>query len=239
MPISNLQRYQRIARLYDVLDLPFERRRYRALRPLLFQGLDGRLLDAGIGTGRNCEFYPPAAIVSGIDNSPAMLARAHDRCPTLAAAGRLYQMDVTALAFPAASFDAAVASFLFCVLPDDRQVPALRGLGRVVKPGGLIRLLEYVRPQGALESGSRGSPGPMARASIAIRKGTLPRRGSNWWKAATSSTTSSSSSPPAFRQTPGSIRSGFLDPDRDWLRPALRKLVDALPIRYQTVIVAC
>jgi ubiquinone/menaquinone biosynthesis C-methylase UbiE len=150
MPTSNLQRYQRIAAFYDLLDLPFERRRYRALRPLLFQGLDGRLLDAGIGTGRNCEFYPPAAIVSCIDSSPAMLARAHDRCPILAAAGRLYQMDVTALAFPSASFDAAVASFLFCVLPDDTQVSALSGLGRVVKPGGLIRLLEYVRPQAAL-----------------------------------------------------------------------------------------
>lgn len=78
-----------------------------------------------------------------------MLARAHDRCPTLAAGGRLYQMDVTDLEFATGSFDAAVATFLFCVLPNDLQVPALRELGRVVKPGGLIRLLEYVRPQGA------------------------------------------------------------------------------------------
>jgi len=148
MQTPNLARYERIAPLYDLLDLPFERRRYRALRPLLFRGLAGRLLDAGIGTGRNCEFYPPDAIVSGIDTSPAMLARAHDRCPTLAAGGRLYQMDVTALEFPAGSFDGAVATFLFCVLPDDLQVPALRELGRVVKPGGLIRLLEYVRPHG-------------------------------------------------------------------------------------------
>jgi ubiquinone/menaquinone biosynthesis C-methylase UbiE len=150
MPISNFARYQRIAPFYDLLDLPFERRRYGALRPLLFHGLSGQLLDAGIGTGRNCAFYPPAATVSGIDTSPAMLARAHDRCPILAAGGRLYEMDVTDLAFPAASFDAAVATFLFCVLPDNRQVPALRELGRVVKPGGLIRLLEYVRPRGAV-----------------------------------------------------------------------------------------
>ena len=146
----NLTKYERIAAFYDLLDLPFERRRYRAIRPLLFRGLNGQLLDAGIGTGRNCEFYPPAAIVSGIDISPAMLAIAHDRCPTLAAGGRLYQMDVTKLEFPTGSFDAAVSSFLFCVLPDPLQVPALRELGRVVKPGGHIRLLEYVRPQGAL-----------------------------------------------------------------------------------------
>jgi ubiquinone/menaquinone biosynthesis C-methylase UbiE len=147
---SNVERYRRIAPVYDLFDLPFERRRYRALRPLLFRGMAGRLLDAGVGTGRNCEFYPPSAVVCGIDTSPAMLARAQDRCPTLAAGGRLYQMDVTALEFPASSFDAAVASFLFCVLPDQLQVPALRELRRVVKPGGLIRLLEYVRPQGTL-----------------------------------------------------------------------------------------
>jgi ubiquinone/menaquinone biosynthesis C-methylase UbiE len=148
--MSNFDRYQRIAPLYDLLDLPFERRRYQALRPLMFQNLGGRLLDAGVGTGRNCPYYPPDAVVSAIDPSPAMLARARRRCPTVSAAGRLYRMDVTELEFPPASFDAAVATFLFCVLPNDLQVPALRELGRVVKPGGLIRLLEYVRPRGTI-----------------------------------------------------------------------------------------
>jgi ubiquinone/menaquinone biosynthesis C-methylase UbiE len=144
----NLARYQRIAPFYDLLDLPFERRRYRALRPLMFQSLRGRLLDAGVGTGRNCPFYPPQATVFGIDISPAMLARASRRCRTVAAAAGFYRMDVTRLAFATGSFDAAVATFLFCVLPDGLQVGALRELGRVVKPGGIIRLLEYVRPQG-------------------------------------------------------------------------------------------
>jgi ubiquinone/menaquinone biosynthesis C-methylase UbiE len=147
---TTFEKYQRIARFYDLLDLPFERYRYRAIRPQLFSGIAGQILDAGIGTGRNCAFYPPAAIVSGIDISPAMLALAHGRCPTLAAGGRLHEMDITALKFADGAFDAAVSSFLFCVLPDALQVPALRELGRVVKPGGIIRLLEYVRPRGAL-----------------------------------------------------------------------------------------
>jgi ubiquinone/menaquinone biosynthesis C-methylase UbiE len=144
------KKYERIAPLYDLLDLPFERRRYRTIRPLLFRDMAGQILDAGVGTGRNCEFYPPDAIVFGIDISPAMLARAQDRCPTLAAGGRLHEMDVTALKFPNDTFDAAVSSFLFCVLPDSLQEPALRELGRVVKPGGVIRMLEYVRPRGTL-----------------------------------------------------------------------------------------
>jgi len=147
---TNLERYQRIAPLYDLLDLPFEYGRYRAIRPQLFHGLSGRLLDAGVGTGRNFPFYPPGARVVGIDLSPAMLGRAARRAKLSPASIELRQMDVTGLAFPDHAFDAAVSSFLFCVLPDELQVGALGELGRVVKPGGMIRMLEYVRPTGTL-----------------------------------------------------------------------------------------
>src|SRR5688500_13031862 len=129
---STLGRYQRIAPFYDILDFPFEYRRYRAIRPLLFEGVSGRVLDAGVGTGRNMPFYPPVAEVIGIDISPAMLVRAEQRKNALGANVELRRMDVTGLGFPADSFDAAVATFLFCVLPEAKQVPALRELGRVV-----------------------------------------------------------------------------------------------------------
>jgi ubiquinone/menaquinone biosynthesis C-methylase UbiE len=146
---SNLARYQRIAPFYDLLDLPFEYRRYRKIRPQLFAGLSGRLLDAGVGTGRNFPFYPQGAKVVGIDLSPAMLACAAGRLGSAAAEVELRQMDVTRIEQPDRHFDAAVATFLFCVLPDELQVVALREIGRVVKPGGVIRLLEYTRPRGA------------------------------------------------------------------------------------------
>ena len=145
--LSTIERYQRIAPVYDLLDLPFEYGRYRRIRRLLFQGLSGRLLDAGVGTGRNFPFYPPGSQVVGIDISSAMLARAEPRRKSAAAEVELRQMDVTRLDIPGRTFDAAVATFLFCVLPEELQVPALKELGRVVKPGGPVRLLEYVRPQ--------------------------------------------------------------------------------------------
>jgi ubiquinone/menaquinone biosynthesis C-methylase UbiE len=147
---STLERYQRIAPLYDMLDLPFEYSRYRRIRPLLFDGLSGRILDAGVGTGRSFPFYPRGASVVGIDLSSAMLVRAGHRRALSSATIELRQMDVTDLDFPPACFDAAVATFLFCVLAHDQQVPALRELRRVVRPGGTIRLLEYVRPHGRL-----------------------------------------------------------------------------------------
>ena len=145
---STLDRYQRIAPFYDVIDLPFEYRRYRKIRPLLFAELFGVILEAGVGTGRNFPFYPQGANIVGIDLSPAMLARAERRRQSAMAEVELRQMDVTHLDFPDQSFDAAVATFLFCVLPNELQVPALKEIGRVVKRGGAIRLLEYTRPQG-------------------------------------------------------------------------------------------
>lgn len=141
-------RYQRIAPFYDLLDLPFEYGRYRSIRPQLFHGLSGRLLDAGVGTGRNMPFYPPGSEVVGVDLSPAMLKRAEARRSLSPATVQLVEMDLSHLAFPNASFDAAVATFVFCTLPDELQVPSLRELGRVVRPKGTIRLLDYTRPHG-------------------------------------------------------------------------------------------
>jgi hypothetical protein len=98
--LSNFERYERIAWVYDLLDLPFEYGRYRKIRPMLFWGLSGRILEAGVGTGRNFPFYPPGSQVVGIDLSPAMLAQAERRRPTAVAKVELRQMDVTRLNFP-------------------------------------------------------------------------------------------------------------------------------------------
>jgi ubiquinone/menaquinone biosynthesis C-methylase UbiE len=160
---ANFSRYERIAPFYDFLDLPFEYTLYRRIRVLLFERLSGRLLDAGVGTGRNIPFYPPDSHVVGIDFSPAMLACAKRKADRSTASIELREMDITSLDFADSTFDAAIASFLFCVLPDALQVPALRELGRVVKPGGTIRLLNYVRPRGIV----RGAIAKLWRPCVA------------------------------------------------------------------------
>ncbi len=48
------------------------------MRPQLFAGVSGIILDAGVGTGRNLPFYPEGARVIGIDSSPGMIARARE-----------------------------------------------------------------------------------------------------------------------------------------------------------------
>jgi ubiquinone/menaquinone biosynthesis C-methylase UbiE len=140
------KRYRRIAPVYDLLELPFEYARYRSLRRMLFAGLSGRILDAGVGTGRNIPFYPPDSEVTGIDISPEMLARAERRAG-LGPRVELLERDIRATGFPDDSFDAVVATFLFCVLPEQHQLPALHELARVCRPGAELRFLEYTRPQ--------------------------------------------------------------------------------------------
>jgi ubiquinone/menaquinone biosynthesis C-methylase UbiE len=137
------QRYNRVAPIYDLLDLPFEYRRYRAIRPKLFTGLSGIILDAGVGTGRNMPFYPPECRAVGIDLSPGMIACARKRRDKLGKDVELLEMNVLATPFPDRHFDAIAATFLFCVLDDHLQLAALRELNRICKTNGVIRFLDY------------------------------------------------------------------------------------------------
>ena len=148
-----LRTYQRIAPFYDLIDLPFELARYRSLRPLLFTGLSGRILDAGVGTGRNIAYYPPGSDVTGIDFSAAMLKRAARRRPHPTTTLSLLRMDLTQLEFADESFDGAVASFVFCTMAPDTRRTALRELSRVMKPGAPVILVEYAPATSALRRG--------------------------------------------------------------------------------------
>lgn len=145
--MSKQRTYDRIAGLYDFLDFTFEHFRYKPLRRVLFEGLSGDLLDAGVGTGRNFPFYPEDARVTGIDLSAAMLRRARRRRDKLGAQVDLRQMNVMDLDFADRRFDAIVSTFLFCVLDAEHQKPALEELRRVCRPGGVIRILEYSVPE--------------------------------------------------------------------------------------------
>jgi len=145
-PTNDIQaHYSRVAPLYDILDWPFEWARYRPLRRRLCRDVGHSVLEAGVGTGRNLGYYPPGAHVTGIDLSPAMLARAQRRALPPGVTARLHTGDVTATGFATGELDTVVASFLLCVLPQALRLPALIELARVCRPDGRIRLIEYQR----------------------------------------------------------------------------------------------
>ena len=136
-------RYNRIAPVYDVMELLYEGR-FAPWREKVWSLVpSGQMLEVGVGTGKNFPYHPARVEVTGIDLSNRMLARARQRADKLGRGLQLREMDVQQLDFPDDSFDAAVATFVFCSVPD--PVRGLRELGRVVKPDGRIILLEHVR----------------------------------------------------------------------------------------------
>ena len=136
-------RYQRLSSIYDLVEGLAEAR-YRPWREKLWAMVSGpRVLEVGVGTGKNMPFWPKGIQTTAIDLTPGMLEFAHRRAKALGLNADIRLGDAQSLDFPDASFDAAVATFVFCSVPD--PVLGLRELKRVVRPGGQVLLLEHVR----------------------------------------------------------------------------------------------
>jgi ubiquinone/menaquinone biosynthesis C-methylase UbiE len=138
-------RYQRLSRIYDVMQGRSEKR-FRPWREKLWEMVRGpRVLEVGVGTGKNMAFWPHDAQMTAIDLTPGMLDIARQRAQTLGVSADISLGDVQALNYPDGSFDTIVGTFLFCSVPD--PVLGLRELSRVVRPGGQVLLLEHVRSE--------------------------------------------------------------------------------------------
>jgi ubiquinone/menaquinone biosynthesis C-methylase UbiE len=137
-------RYDRIAHIYDAMEWILETCFFRRWRRKLWSAVPaGRVLEIGVGTGKNIPFYPKGAEVTAIDLSERMLARARRRADSTKSKAVLRVMDAEHLELEDATFDAAVATFVFCSVPD--PVVGLREMGRVTRPHGDIWLMEHVR----------------------------------------------------------------------------------------------
>jgi len=112
------------------------------LRPRVVGAAHGEVLEVGVGTGANFTHYGDVDAVVGIEPDPHMLARAQARADALERTVALHQAGAEAMPFDAARFDTAVATWVFCTIPDAEG--AARELYRVLKPGGEVFFVEHV-----------------------------------------------------------------------------------------------
>ncbi len=138
--------YELYAPVYDfIFDWIFSPGRDAAIRQLDLQRSDS-VLEVGIGTGLNLPLYPPTCTLTGIDLSQEMLDKAVERVETLAMPNvTLKVMDATSMDFGDDEFDQALATYTISAVPD--PVAVLREMRRVVKPGGVLVILNHFRSE--------------------------------------------------------------------------------------------
>lgn len=135
-------RYNRIASIYNFMEsLPefF----FAHWRKKLLANAKGKILEVGVGTGKNFKYYPAGADVTGIDVADKMVTLARREAAKRCLSFNIEEGDAQNLAYHDNFFDTVVATFVFCSVPD--PVKGLQELRRVVKPDGQVLLLEHVR----------------------------------------------------------------------------------------------
>jgi ubiquinone/menaquinone biosynthesis C-methylase UbiE len=133
---------ERIRRIYDRRAGSARTSGGADLRWLCSQA-QGETLEIGIGNGRTLPFYPRHVHLSGIELSPVSLEIAARRARELGLDASLREGDAAALPYPDDHFDTVVFCFARCTIPNDRA--AIGEAVRVLRPGGLLLLVEHVR----------------------------------------------------------------------------------------------
>ena len=119
------------------------------LRKEIIEQTKGVVLEIGAGNGLNFAFYNPEQVerVEAIEPDSAMLRYARERLKTARVSITLTLAPVETLPFADETFDSAVATLVFCSVTDPER--GLSEIRRVLKPEGILLLIEHVRAHGA------------------------------------------------------------------------------------------
>jgi ubiquinone/menaquinone biosynthesis C-methylase UbiE len=135
---------QFFAAIYDRLTAGSEKAGLAALRRQLLEGVSGRVLEIGGGTGANLSHYANAVEDLVITEPEEPMARRLERkLANSAVKATIVRAPAERLPFEDASFDVVVSTLVLCTVADPAQ--ALKEIHRVLRPGGKLAFLEHVR----------------------------------------------------------------------------------------------
>jgi len=131
------------ARLIERAMRAGERRGQDEHRRRLLDGLSGRVVEVGAGSGTNFRHYPASVTeVVAVEPEPYLRGLAEQAAATAPVPVRVVDAVSGSLPLAEASCDAGVACLVLCTVPDQER--ALAELARVIRPGGELRFYEHV-----------------------------------------------------------------------------------------------
>lgn len=135
--------YTRFAPWYDaaVERLPLWKGWLRRALPHI---VGPRVLEVSFGTGYLLAQYSGRFAVCGLDYNRTMVTTAAKNLRRAGARAALVQGDVAHLPYPDACFDSVVNTMAFSGYPDGAR--AMAELGRVLRPGGRIVMIDFSYP---------------------------------------------------------------------------------------------
>lgn len=146
-----------LAMLYDPIIAPLDYFGVRRWRRWAVGSANGHVLEIGVGTGLNLPHYRAAQLIAAIDPDGESLSRALNR--RNGARISLHQARAEELPFADDSFDAVVGTLTFCSIGEPAR--ALAEVRRVLKSGGVLRLVEHVRVHNRWVAGMQDAITPL------------------------------------------------------------------------------
>ncbi len=139
-------KYDIFSEFYDLMESYLEKKSFSKWRKMVWGQIssNSKVLEIGVGTGKNIPYYPDDIEIVGIDFSQGMLNKAILRAAKYPDKRiKLMRMDATNMGFPQNSFDFVISTFVFCTVPN--PIAGLREVKRVLKPEGKAIFLEHMR----------------------------------------------------------------------------------------------
>ena len=134
------------AALYDRGLKATEEAGLREMRRELLARAGGRVLEIGAGTGVNLDLYPDAVKdLVLVEPDPHMARRLRAKLTASPRTATVIEAPAERLPCDDDSFDTAVATLVFCTIPD--PAAALAEAARVLRPGGRLLFVEHVRAE--------------------------------------------------------------------------------------------
>ena len=134
---------------YDRYILPFMLNAAMKQKPIRYQRkkvvphAQGRILEIGIGSGLNLEFYDPAKVdkVWGLDPSAELRVYAEREAKQVPFDVEFIGLEAEDIPLDDASMDTVLMTYTLCTIPD--AIAALKNMRRVLKPGGKLIFCEH------------------------------------------------------------------------------------------------